>query len=199
MSFFGSASQHLDAHSNSATSQRCVGLFLLASVTAFTPPVSYASDHNDIRVARYTTMSSAPTVSQIDPLEAIVQVNFPRTLVRNVGDATAYLLLRTGYHLAATEQLDEHVKHILALPLPEVHRTIGPYSVRNALTVLLGSPFALSVDSGRREVSYLVEGNHEKAMQPPDKNGLSTIPLASAAANAGFQTATVWRSDGSRK
>jgi conjugative transfer region protein (TIGR03748 family) len=193
MPFTRSARQRLATRSNLGTSHIFRGLVLLATAITFAPRVSHANDHNDIRVGRYTTMLSTPTVSQTDPLEAIVQVNFPRARVHSVGDATAYLLLRTGYRLAPIEQLDEQVKHILMLPLPEVHRGIGPYSVRNALAVLLGSPFSLSVDPRRREVSYRVEGGPEKAMQASNKTRLTTTPLASALANSNFQIATLGR------
>jgi len=191
MPFTGSTPQCFAACGDLSISHAYRRLILLAIGIAFAPCLSHADDHNDIQIARYTTVSSAPTSSQIDPLEAIVQVNFPRTLVRSVGDATTYLLLRTGYHLAPTEQLDEQVKNVLALPLPEVHRNIGPYSVRNALSVLLGSAFSLYVDSIRREISYHLESNSEKAVQTPNEKRQKVISSASAPVNTNFQVATL--------
>ena len=63
------------------------------------------------------------------------------------------LLLRSGYRLAQ-HQANTPESAVLSMPLPEVHRQLGPYSVRTALLVLLGTPFVLSVDPMQRQVSY---------------------------------------------
>jgi conjugative transfer region protein (TIGR03748 family) len=111
----------------------------------------------DIRLSRYTTTSATPEAAQLDPLEAVVQLSLPRTNVQTVGDAITYLLLRTGYRLAPQETVDPPTRAVLAMPLPEVHRRLGPYTVRTALSVLLGRPFVLSVDPMQRLVSYAVD------------------------------------------
>ena len=108
----------------------------------------------DIRLARYTTSIPTPEVAQLDPLEAIVQLSFPRSNVQTVGDAIGYLMMRSGYRLAPDPSLAQPVRDVLALPLPEVHRRLGPCSVRTALSVLVGKPFAVSVDASQRVVSY---------------------------------------------
>jgi conjugative transfer region protein (TIGR03748 family) len=121
------------------------------------PPMggaAWAQQSTDIRLSRYTTASAVPDVAQVDPLEAVVQVSFPRAGVATVGDAVNYLLLRTGYRLAAQREADAPASAVLSMPLPEVHRQLGPYSVRTALSVLLGTPFALYVDPMQRLVSY---------------------------------------------
>lgn len=122
---------------------------LLVSRAAWAQP-----GNTEVRISRYTTGSAGPDAAQLDPLEATVQVSFPRTSVATVGAAVNYLLLRTGYRLAAPQEVDPPASAVLSLPLPEVHRQLGPYSVRTALTVLLGTPFALSVDPVQRQVSY---------------------------------------------
>jgi conjugative transfer region protein (TIGR03748 family) len=111
----------------------------------------------DIRLSRYTTTSASPDVAQVDPLEAVVQLILPRANVQTVGDAITYLLIRTGYRLAPQESADQQTRAVLAMPLPEVHRRLGPYTVRTALSVLLGRPFVLSVDPMQRLVSYSVD------------------------------------------
>lgn len=115
---------------------------------------AWAQQQTDIRLSRYTTGSAGPDAAQIDPLEAVVQVSFPRSSVATVGDALHYLLLRTGYRLGAPLEGTPPASAVLSMPLPEVHRQLGPYSVRTALSVLLGTPFALSVDPVQRQVSY---------------------------------------------
>lgn len=116
-----------------------------------------AQPTHDIRLSRYTTASTAPDAAQVDPLQAVVQIGFPRATVRTVGDAIAYLLVRTGYRLAHPQEADKRTPAVLDLPLPEVHRRLGPCTVRTALSVLLGKPFVLSTDPVQRLVSYRVE------------------------------------------
>lgn len=115
---------------------------------------TWAQGSAEVRLSRYTTGSTQPDASQLDPLEAMVQVSLPRTSVATVGEAVNYLLLRTGYRLADPPEAASPPIPFLSMPLPEVHRQLGPYSVRTALSVLVGVPFALSVDPAHRLVSF---------------------------------------------
>jgi type IV pili sensor histidine kinase/response regulator len=124
-------------------------LLTLAATSSFA-----AEGPGELRVGRYTTVAEAPPEAQSNPLDAVVVLSFPRNQVKSVKDAISYLLIRTGYRLTDTEQLGPEVMEILALPLAEVHRKIGPYSVRSALSVLLGTPFTLSTDPVRRQIAY---------------------------------------------
>lgn len=112
-----------------------------------------AQTASEIRIARYTSTVATPELSQLDPLEAVVHLSFPRGNVQTVGDAIAYLLLRSGYRLQS-ESLAQPVLDLLSMPLPEVHRRLGPCSVRTALTVLAGKSFSMSVDASHRLVSF---------------------------------------------
>lgn len=147
-----------------------------AIVSAFLSLNVFAQD--DVQVGRYTTISPTPPVAQLNPLDAVVRITFPRAQVSTVGDAVNYLLLRSGYHLG--EQQAEDVRAILALPLPEVHRLIGPYSVQVALGVLMGQSYTLAVHHGRREIDFQLA----TAIKPSvDQDAVSmTRPLARNAA-----------------
>lgn len=143
-----------------------------AIVSAFLSLNAFAQD--GVQVGRYSTLSPTPPVAQVNPLDAVVRVTFPRAQVSTVGDAVNYLLLRSGYHLGA--QQAEDVRSILALPLPEVHRQVGPYSVQTALGVLMGQSYALAVDHARREVDYQLAAAIKPAV---DQEAVSmTRPLA---------------------
>ena len=131
-----------------------VALALLTAAALVSSRAAPAQQPADMRLSRYTTASAAPDIAQTDPLEAIVQVSLPRAGIATVGDAVAYVLLRTGYRLGPQQQSDSQASVVLAMPLPEVHRELGPYSVRTALSVLLGTPFELSIDRAQRVVSY---------------------------------------------
>lgn len=115
---------------------------------------TWAQGSAEVRLSRYTMGSTRPDASQLDPLEAMVQVTLPRASVTTVGEAVNYLLLRTGYRLADPHQAASPPIPILSMPLPEVHRHLGPYSVRTALSILVGAPFALTVDPAHRLVSF---------------------------------------------
>jgi len=145
---------------------------MLLTTACIQSGVAWAQPGTDVRLSRYTTSSAIPDAAQVDPLEAVVQVTLPRASVATVGDAMRYLLLRTGYRLAATEAANTPASELLSLPLPEVHRELGPYSVRTALSVLLGMPFTLTVDPAQRLVSYRTTS--------PAGQGIDT-PVAEAA------------------
>jgi conjugative transfer region protein (TIGR03748 family) len=109
------------------------------------------------RLARYTMAKLEPDPAQQNPLASTISIHLPRESVRTVGDAVRYLLVRTGYRLA--DGLSAEVADVLALTLPDVHRQLGPYTVTEALNVLLGASYTLDVDASRRVVAYRAAGS----------------------------------------
>lgn len=171
------------SHRKSLCQRVASALVLMLTTTASLTVVrsTWAQPSAETRLSRYTTTSTSPDITQVDPLEAVVQVGFPRGQVATVGDAVHYLLLRTGYRLAVQPEPDAGASAILAMPLPEVHRQLGPYSVRTALSVLLGSPFALSVDPIQRLVSYRVDTPEAQRSDVP----VAGVPNTEGADNGG--------------
>jgi conjugative transfer region protein (TIGR03748 family) len=104
------------------------------------------------RLARYTMAKLEPDAAQQNPLASTISIHLPRESVKTVGDAVRYLLVRTGYRLA--DGLPPDVSDVLTLSLPEVHRQLGPYTVTEALNLLMGSTYTLDVDATRRVVAY---------------------------------------------
>jgi type IV pili sensor histidine kinase/response regulator len=100
---------------------------------------------------RYSYVDNGPDAAQIDPLLAVIDVSIPQTLA-TVEDAADYLLRRTGYSLK--QPGTPEVRHLLGLPLPQVHRHLGPMTLREALLALGGRAFVLAVDETYREVGY---------------------------------------------
>jgi len=100
-----------------------------------------------VRTDRYTLETLAPTGPQKDLLSAITEIRFPPRVV-NVGDAIDYLLHRTGYQHIRTQQSTP----ALALPLPQVHRHIGPIDVRSALRILVGPKWKIQENQIARAV-----------------------------------------------
>jgi conjugative transfer region protein (TIGR03748 family) len=144
----------ISSHRKAPCAPSTLALACMLLTTAWVPSGLAYAEGPDIRLSRYTSSPAGPDAAQVDPLEAVVQVSLPRSSVATVGDAMRYLLLRTGYRLAVSQAANASASEILALPLPEVHRQLGPYSVRTAMSVLLGQPFALTVDPAQRLVSY---------------------------------------------
>lgn len=116
--------------------------------------IGRAINSQEIQVNRYTTLANAPDETDQFPLAVTAKIHFPRGYVTTVGDAVKYLLIRTGYELAPLAQMDEYVKRVFALRLPESNRIMGPYRVDAMLQALMGQAFALNVDQSLRLVSY---------------------------------------------
>lgn len=158
---------------------KCIVFALLSTLAATS---SFAAEGpGELRVGRYTTVAGAPPDAQSNPLDAVVVLSFPRTQVKSVKDAVSYLLIRTGYRLTDTELLGPEVKEILALQLPEVHRKMGPYSVRSALLVLLGTPFTLSTDPVRRQIAYTFDSTAPAKIA---REPVPIVPVADVTASA---------------
>lgn len=105
------------------------------------------------RTGRYSYVANGATAAQIDPLLAIIEVRLPRNLA-TIEDAADYLLKRSGYCLM--EPSVTEVRHLLRLPIPDVHRHLGPMTLREALLALGGQAYALVVDEVYREVGFKV-------------------------------------------
>ncbi len=107
----------------------------------------------ELTVARYSTLRAAPTEAQADLLAVIVNVSFPESVAR-VGEALNHLLQSSGYRLASAANAHPTRPILLRLPLPDVHRTLGPMPLRVALETLAGPAFRLVVDPVHRLVSF---------------------------------------------
>ena len=120
-------------------------------------PDSFAIDDviapTRITVGRYSTLRAAPTEAQIDLLANIVTVSMPASTL-SVGDAVRHLLKDSGYRLASAPMAEPGRAALLRLPLPAVHRSLGPMSVRDALETLAGPAFRLVEDPVHRLVSF---------------------------------------------
>ena len=122
------------------------------------PVLSQVSDSLDVpskpwvQIGRYRVLNPEPTPEQRDPLQVIIQMALP-TQVRTVGEAVQYILQRSGYRF--NERVGGEVVHrLLNKQLPDVHRQFGPMTLQNALEMLAGSPFRLTIDRINRVVDF---------------------------------------------
>lgn len=106
-----------------------------------------------MQTGRYTYVKNIPPVDQLNPLKVVIKTRIPQS-VETVGQTVEFLLARSGYVLADKTVLSEEAKTLLSLPLPQVHRNIGPMTLDKALHTLSGDAFELVVDPVHRKVAY---------------------------------------------
>lgn len=110
-------------------------------------------DGDQIQVGRYSTMKTGPTAAQKNLFETVVNIQFDETIT-TVGDAMRLLLRDQGMRLAVPKSDDSSVHTLIALPLPQIHRQLGPISLRDALETLAGPVWRLVQDPINRLVSF---------------------------------------------
>ena len=108
---------------------------------------------NDLQVGRYSLLAATPTEAQAELLATTMTVRFPER-IQSVGEAVRYLLQRSGYRLATAESIGPDTVALFALPLPAVHRSLGPMTLREALETLAGPAFHLMQDPVHRLIAF---------------------------------------------
>jgi len=121
-----------------------VGICVLASMNL---------QAKDIQVGRYSLSAATPTEAQANLLAATMTVKFSKQ-IQTVGEAVRHLLQSSGYRLAAAESIGSYAEALFALPLPAVHRSLGPMMLRDALETLAGPAFYLVQDPVHRLISF---------------------------------------------
>ncbi len=127
-----------------------------ATDSSFLEPDRLISDFPQINMAqigRYSVVSTTPTDAQTQILSVIVTITMPK-LIQTVGEAIQHLLKPSGYQLARFDVQSPELIQLLGLPLPEVHRHLGPMSLHDALLTLVTPAFKLSVDPVHRLIAY---------------------------------------------
>ena len=123
----------------------------------------------DIQVGRYSSLAVTPTPAQAELLATTMTLRFPKR-IQVVGEAVRYLLQRSGYRLANVESISPDTTALFALPLPAVHRSLGPMTLQDALETLAGPAFHLLQDPVHRLVSF-----EPCTGEPPAVQGTRTI------------------------
>ena len=114
---------------------------------------SNRSSLEEYSVGRYSSVSTEPTQAQMDLLAVIIEIRFPHS-INTVGRALENMLVNSGFRLAELDVADPNLSILLNSPLPNVHRSLGPVSLRTALNTLSGSSWDLIVDPVHRLVSF---------------------------------------------
>lgn len=128
--------------------------FSLLSLNAFSHSNESSYSVDEIyKVGRYSSVSIEPSHAQVDLLSVIIELEFPRS-VTTVGSALEIMLINSGYGLSDLSAADPNLIILLNSPLPNVHRKLGPISLRTALNVLSGSTWDLVIDPLHRLISF---------------------------------------------
>jgi type IV pili sensor histidine kinase/response regulator len=125
-----------------------LAVYLAGTCITVTPDLKAS----EVQVGRYSLLSSTPTAAQADLMATPVTIQFPER-IQNVGEAVRYLLQRSGYRLANAEALEPKAMALLSLPLPAVHRSLGPLTLQQALQTLAGPTFRLVQDPVHRLIA----------------------------------------------
>lgn len=91
---------------------------------------------NTVQISRHTTVSITPTDTQVNPLESVVRIHLPSN-TRTIGQAIGFLLNNAGFSLAHQENLSDAVMSTFRKPLPIVDRSLGAFTIRQALSIRL--------------------------------------------------------------
>ncbi|MYD46431.1 MAG: pili assembly chaperone [Gammaproteobacteria bacterium] len=126
--------------------------YLLAVVLVATGILA-VSAVDEVQVGRYSTMKTLPTEAQQNIFATVTNVNFDSSIT-TVGQAMRYLLEDQGIRLAVPRSRENQVHILIALPLPQIHRQLGPISLRHALETLAGPVWLLVQDPIHRMVSF---------------------------------------------
>lgn len=128
-------------------------LIVLIASTAF------AEGLDPVRIGRYSAIVPGPELEQADPFALPIHATFPRA-IQTVGAALKHVLKDSGYRLAADRASCPSLPALLGLPLPAVHRRLGPMRLDEALKTLAGPAHTLVIDPLHRLVSFELKASY---------------------------------------
>lgn len=136
----------------------CASVLLMASL----------SSASRAETQGYAIVTPSATADQRDLLSVVISLKFPPN-VSTVGQALTMLLERSGYRLASGNNADPQLPTLMQLPLPQVHRSLGPIRLRDALRALAGGPWILVEDPVHRLVSFDLDTRYHTGIRAAGK------------------------------
>lgn len=151
-------------------------VIILAAITVGYSSALTAEDDVTIFESRYTSEQVGPTENQTELLQTILRIQLPDR-IETVGEAIEYVLDPFGYRLSRREPGAAGQYLLLILPLPKPHRTIGPITLIEALSVLGGESFTPVINPVKRNVFFQLKESHKKHVTNADIESAKTIWL----------------------
>ncbi|EAB7739690.1 hypothetical protein B5864_16585 [Salmonella enterica] len=136
------------------------------------------------RAGRYTLVSVKSADAQREPLNQLIDITMPVSLVSSVGDGFRYLLFQSGYSLCG--RYGANFAELLNRPLPAVQRRLGPVRLSEALQVVAGPAWRMTVDEVNREVCFVLREAYLAQSRPGTSPATTTAasPVISSPAPA---------------
>lgn len=120
-----------------------------------------ANANEYVQSSRYVEIDISPNMNQVDPLRVVVDFSFPQS-IETVGEALYLLISPSGYRFSLK---DNDIAYLLfELPLPQVHRHIGPVRFKEAISILSGKGFIAEFDESLRRISFTTESDSIKVV-----------------------------------
>lgn len=140
-----------------------LGFSFIAPWFALFATISVVSEEvpDTIPESRYVSMKIGATADQMNPLNTVLQMDFPESVV-SIGQALVYLLKSQGYVLELPETHNQEQYVLLNLPLQYSLRHIGPITLKESLNVLGGEAFDAEINPVTRSVSFRLKTEYLK-------------------------------------
>lgn len=126
-------------------------VLLIAAIALM--PVVVSAQTGEIRMGRYSLVNTSSLAHEKSPLQVVIDTSIPRK-ISTIGGSLEFLLLRSGYQLVEEDQVGKKLSAFYQLPLPEVHRKLGPVKLIDALNIITGEAFVPVIDPVHRLVSF---------------------------------------------
>lgn len=143
-------------------------LLLITSLSLLTLTIHAANDVTQIH--RYATVVNKPLAAQVNPLLAVQQIHFPQE-VKTVGEAIEWWLHYSGFTLVSKEKQPESLQTVMHQTLPQIHRNLGPLTVKGGLEVLAGQQVFMLVENPLlRQVNFKLKPAYQSAVKPATRS-----------------------------
>lgn len=136
------------------------GIFIMVLFSALATSSFGQTIHSPQSVSfnRYTNVKIGSSPDQLNPLSAVVAIEFNEQ-IKTVGQAVNQILADCGFRLGNEKRAPEQ-DYLMSLPLPKVHKVLGPVAVTDALKILGGEGYTVDINPISRTVIYKLKDDY---------------------------------------
>lgn len=136
-----------------------VKIMKLIAILVFVFCASGVNANEYVESSRYVEVDISPKMKDVDPLQVIIDFSFPQG-IETVGEAIHLLISPSGYQLDVKE--DDIAYILFEMPIPEIHKHLGPIRFNDAIAILSGKGFIPNFDENLRLISFTTESDSIK-------------------------------------
>lgn len=142
--------------------------------TAKNPKTTEVKKTETIQTDRYTLVDlDDPTKNYV--LDQLIDTSLPKNLSLSVNEGMEYVLNQSGYTLCHNTK----VNTLYDKKLPKIHYKMGPVKLSDALQIMAGPAWFLTIDDVEREVCFTLGEGYEIKSLPVELVPLSPASLIS--------------------